>query len=77
VIKSHAIIDCGTTGYAFIDEDYVHYHYLPLHLLKLPGNLTVIDGRPVTSGIITNITCKHPVISNHQEDISLFVPKLA
>jgi hypothetical protein len=22
MIKSHALIDCGTTGYTFIDEDY-------------------------------------------------------
>jgi hypothetical protein len=57
VIKFHALIDCGTTGYAFIAEDYACHHYLPLHLLKSPGTLTIIDGRPVTSGTITHITC--------------------
>jgi hypothetical protein len=43
VIKSHILIDCGTTGHAFIKKDYTHHHHLPLHLLKLPRNLTVID----------------------------------
>jgi hypothetical protein len=76
VIKSHALIDCGTTYYAFIDEDYAHHHHLPLHLLKSPKNLTVIDGRPVTSGAITHITCIRLAIQNHQEDIPLFVIKL-
>jgi hypothetical protein len=44
VIKSHALIDCGTTSYAFIDEDYTCHHQLRLHFLKLPRDLTVIDG---------------------------------
>jgi predicted aspartyl protease len=33
VIKSHVLIDCGATGYAFIVEDYADYHPLPLYLL--------------------------------------------
>jgi hypothetical protein len=56
VMKSDALIDYGTTGYAFIDEDYACQYHLPLHLLKSTRNLTVINGRPVTSGAITNQT---------------------
>jgi hypothetical protein len=48
VIKSHALIDCGATSFAFIDEAYACHHHLPLHHLRLPRNLIVIDGRPVT-----------------------------
>jgi hypothetical protein len=76
VIKFHVQIDCSATGYAFIDEDYACHHHLPLHLLKSPRNLTVIDGRPATLGAITYITRTCFAIRNHQEDIPLFVTKL-
>jgi hypothetical protein len=76
VIKSHILIDCSATGYAFIDEDHAHGHQLPLHLLKSPRNLAIIDGRPVTSGTITPIPCTCPAIHNHQDDIPHFLTKL-
>jgi hypothetical protein len=76
IINAHVLIDCGTASYAFIDEDYIHHHQLRLHLLKLARNLTIIDGRPVTLGTITDITHTHLTILNHQGDISLFVTKL-
>jgi hypothetical protein len=65
VIKSHALIDCSTTGYTFIDEDYARRHHLSLYLPKSPRNLTIIDGRPVTSGAITHTTCTYLAIQNH------------
>jgi predicted aspartyl protease len=43
-IPTHALIDCGATGYAFIDQDFAHYHKLPLCPLKTPHALEVIDG---------------------------------
>jgi hypothetical protein len=55
MIKSHALIDYGATGYAFIAEGFAHRHHLPLHLLKSPKNLTIIDGRPVTLEAITTL----------------------
>jgi hypothetical protein len=30
VIKSHTLIDCSTTCYAFIDKKYAHLYYLSL-----------------------------------------------
>ena len=30
VIKVHALVDCGATGNAFIDDDFVRHNYLPL-----------------------------------------------
>jgi hypothetical protein len=76
MIKFHALIDYSTTSYTFIDEDHTCYHHLPLHLLKLPSNLTVINGGPVTSGVITHIVCIRLIIHNHQENIFLFITKL-
>jgi predicted aspartyl protease len=76
VIKSHSLIDCGATSYAFIDEDYTHHQHLPVYLLKSPRNPTVIDGRPVTSSAITYLTRTRLAIWNHQKDIHLFVTTL-
>jgi len=53
-IASHALIDCGATGVAFVDEDFVRHHQLPLTPLKYPRALEVIDGRPISFGDITH-----------------------
>jgi hypothetical protein len=76
LIKSLALIDCGTTSYIFIDEDYTHHHHLLLHLLKLLRNLTVIDRRPITSGTITHGVQACPAICNYQKNIPLIETKL-
>jgi hypothetical protein len=75
-IEYYALIDCGTTSFAFIDKIYAHYHHLPLHNLKLPKNLAVIDRGPITSGAIVHIVCICLTIYNHQENILLFITKL-
>ena len=76
VIKSHALIDCGATRYAFIDEDFARHNNFPLHHLHTTRTLYVIDGRPSSSGAITHITKIRLQIREHQEDIPMFVTKL-
>ena len=36
-IASHALIDCGATGVAFVDEDFARHYQLPLAPLKYPS----------------------------------------
>jgi len=55
-IATHALIDSGATGIAFIDKDFAHHHQLPLAPLLNPRSLQVIDGRPISSGDITHTT---------------------
>jgi predicted aspartyl protease len=43
-IPTYTLIDCGATGYAFIDQDFAYHHELPLCPLKTPYALKVIDG---------------------------------
>ena len=76
VIKSHPLIDCGETGYAFIDEDFACRKNLPLHCLHIPRTLHVIDGRPSSSGAITHITKVQLPIREHEEEIPMFMTKL-
>jgi len=75
-IRSQALIDSGATGYAFIDKAFAERHKFPLFALKEPRPLTVIDGRPVSSGAITNITKIVLSINNHHEMIPAFVTTL-
>ena len=54
-LKSHSLVDCGASGFAFIDKDYAYHHNLPLHSLKEPRLLEVFDGRSIDSGDITHV----------------------
>jgi predicted aspartyl protease len=33
-IPTHALIDCGATGIAFMDQDFARHHQIPLQELK-------------------------------------------
>jgi hypothetical protein len=54
-IPTHALIDCGATGYVFIDQDFTDHHQLSPCPLKTPCALEVIDGRKISSGDITHM----------------------
>jgi hypothetical protein len=43
-IPTHALINCGAIGYAFIDQEFADHYKLPLCPLKIPYALEVIDG---------------------------------
>jgi len=75
-IASHALIDCGAMGVAFVDEDFARHHQLPLTPLKYPRALEVIEGRPISSGDITHTANAILSIHEHQEKIPMFVTKL-
>jgi predicted aspartyl protease len=75
-IQTYALIDGGATGYAFIDEDFAHHHQLPLHPLKNPHTLEVINGHQISSGIITHIAEVQLSIQEHREKLPMFVTKL-
>ena len=48
-IRTHALIDCGATGIAFMDQDCARHHQIPLEELKEKKQVEVIDGRPIES----------------------------
>ncbi len=75
-IRSHALIDSGATGFAFIDEEFASSQGLPLYSLKDPRELEVIDGRSIESGLVTAITKVKLTIDKHVESIPMFVTKL-
>ena len=75
-LDSHALIDCGASGFSFVDRDIVRQYNLPLTLLKNPRRLEVIDGRPIDSGDITHIVKIGLNINGHFENLSAYVTKL-
>ena len=76
IIDTHALIDCGATGIAFIDKDFVRHHQIQEKELKDPRELEVIDGRPIESGTITTMAKLDLGIRGHQEQLPVFVTKL-
>jgi predicted aspartyl protease len=75
-IQTYALIDCGATGYAFVDKDFARHHQLPLRPLKNPRTLEVIDGHQISSGDITHIAEVQLSIQEHRKKLPMFVTKL-
>jgi len=75
-IPTHALIDCGATGIAFMDQDFARHHQIPLQELKEQRQVEVIDGRPIESGGITLIAKVGMRIQDHEEQLPMFVTKL-
>lgn len=75
-VETPALIDCGATGFAFIDEEFVRQHNLPTYQLRTPRALEVIDGRPIASGDITHMVKIPIAIGGHYETLPAFVTKL-
>ena len=75
-IATHALIDSGATGIAFIDKNFAYHHQLPLVPFPNPRSLEVIDGHPISSGDITHTTTVKLSINKHQEELPIFVTQL-
>jgi len=75
-IPTYALIECGATGIAFMDQDYAHQHQIPVQQLKKKRQVEVIDGRPIQSGDITHIAIIRMAIYNQKEKLPMFVTKL-
>jgi hypothetical protein len=76
VIHTHPLIDCGATGIAFTDKDFLCHHQLKEQNLKKSRKLEVIDGRPIESGTITTMAILKLGIRGHQEQLPAFITKL-
>ena len=75
-IPTHALIDCGATGIAFMDQDFARHHQIPLQELKEKKQVEVIDRRPIESGEITHIAKVGMRIQEHKEQLPMFITKL-
>jgi hypothetical protein len=76
VIQTHALIDCGATGIAFMDQVCACHPKIPLKELKEKKQVKVIDGRTIGSGDITHLAEVGMNIQDHKERMPMFVMKL-
>ena len=65
-VQTHALIDCGATGYAFIDEGFARQYQIQRFQLKKPRIVKVIDGRPIACGDITHLARATLSIQEHR-----------
>jgi hypothetical protein len=75
-IPTHALIDCGATGIAFMDRDFACHHRIQLQEIKEKKEVEVIDGRPIESGDITHIAKVGMQTQEHKEQLPMFITKL-
>jgi len=75
-IPTHALIDCGATGIAFMDQDCARHHQMPHEELKPKRQVAVIDRRNLESGDITHVAKVGMMIQYHREQLPRFVTKL-
>jgi hypothetical protein len=73
---THAPIDCGATGIAFMHQDFARHHQIHLHELKEKEQVEVIDARLVESGDIMHITKVGMTVQDHTEQLPMFITKL-
>ena len=75
-IPTPALIDCGATGIAFMDQDFACRHQIPLQELQETQQVKVINGRPIESGDITHIAKVRMMIQDHKEQSPMIIMKL-
>jgi predicted aspartyl protease len=64
------MVDCGATE-NFIDKRYAEQIGIPLDKKQLPRRVLAVDGREITSGLVTHDTTIELTINNHWETIKL------
>jgi hypothetical protein len=65
-IQTHALIDCGATGIAFMDQDFARHHNIPILELKKRRQVEVIDELTIKSGDITHLAQVGMRIRDHR-----------
>ena len=75
-VHTYTLIDCGATGYSFIDEDFARQHRITKFQLKKPRIVEVIDGRPISSGDITYLAKVTLSIHDHHKILPMLITAL-
>jgi hypothetical protein len=75
-LPTHALINCGGMGIAFMDQDFARHHQISLQKVKEKKQVEVIDGRPIESGDITHIGKVGMQLQEHKEQLPMFITKL-
>ena len=69
-IRTYTFIDSGATN-SHISDSFVSKHSLPRRQLPIPIPITALNGRPLSSGLLTHEIFSTLNISDHTEHIHL------
>jgi hypothetical protein len=75
-IDTHALVDCGCTRLSFMNEAFACQHNFPHYQLKIPKTVEVIDGRPISSGDITEYVEVQYTIGDHYKTLTAYLTSL-
>jgi hypothetical protein len=75
-IDTHTLVDCGCTGLSFMNEALTCQHNFPHHQLKTLKTVEVIDGRPISSGDITEYVEIQCTIGDHHQTLTTYLTSL-
>ena len=76
-IHTRSLIDCGSTAYAFLDHTFAQKNKIDMFPLREARELTVVDGRPISSGPVTHLAIASLRLGSHQEaNVPFFVTSL-
>jgi len=64
---THALIDCGATDIAFMEQDFAQHHHIPFQELKEKRQVEVIDRRCIQCGDIAHIAKVGMTIQDHKK----------
>jgi hypothetical protein len=76
-IDTHALIDCGCTGFSFMNDEFAYQHNFPSYKLKNPKSVEVIDGWPISSGDITEYVYIDYTIGDYHEKPIAYVASIS
>jgi hypothetical protein len=75
-IDTHALIDCGCTGYAFMNDEFARQHNFARYQLKTPKTVEVIGGLPISSSDITEYVHIDCTIGDHHDKLIAYVASI-
>jgi hypothetical protein len=75
-IDTYALVDCRCTGLCFMNEAFACQRNFPHYQLKIPNTVEVIDGRPISSGDITEYVEVQYTIGDHHETLTTYLTSL-
>jgi Reverse transcriptase (RNA-dependent DNA polymerase)/RNase H-like domain found in reverse transcriptase len=76
-ILCNAMLDSGSSGFAFVDLDYAHKNKLQRIPLHTPKDIRMFDGTEPRSGRITHCVRVELEMDNHREWMFMFITALS
>jgi hypothetical protein len=75
-IPKHALIDCGVTGIAFMNQYFARNHQIQLQEHKEHRHVGVIEAKPIESRDIIHLVKLSMEVKDHKEQLLMSITKL-